>query len=46
MIRGGVTTFVDMYLWEDTVARAADKAGLRALMGEVLYDFPRPTTAR
>ncbi len=42
MIRGGVTTFVDMYLWEDTVAQAADKAGLRALMGEVLYDFPSP----
>ncbi len=42
MIRGGVTTFVDMYLWEDTVARAVDRAGLRALVGEVLYDFPSP----
>ena len=42
MIRGGVTTFVDMYLWEDTVAQATDRAGLRALVGEVLYDFPSP----
>ncbi len=42
MIRGGVTTFVDMYLWEDTVARAVDRAGMRALLGEVLYDFPSP----
>ena len=42
MIRAGVTTFVDMYLWEDTVAQAVDRAGLRALLGEVLYDFPSP----
>ena len=42
MIRAGTTCFVDMYLWEDTVARAADESGLRALVGEVLYDFPSP----
>jgi len=42
MIRGGTTCFVDMYLWEDTVARTADECGLRALVGEVLYDFPSP----
>jgi 5-methylthioadenosine/S-adenosylhomocysteine deaminase len=31
-----------MYLFEDAVAEAAKKAGMRALVGEVLYDFPSP----
>jgi len=31
-----------MYLFEDQVARAARKAGVRCLVGEVLYDFPSP----
>jgi 5-methylthioadenosine/S-adenosylhomocysteine deaminase len=42
MIRSGTTTFCDMYLFEDRVAQAAQEAGLRALVGEVLYDFPSP----
>ena len=42
MIRSGTTTFFDMYLFEDQVAEAAKKAGMRALVGEVLYDFPSP----
>jgi 5-methylthioadenosine/S-adenosylhomocysteine deaminase len=42
MILSGTTTFCDMYLFEDDVARAVDQAGLRALVGEVLYDFPSP----
>ena len=42
MILGGTTTFCDMYLFEDQVARAAHEAGMRALVGEVLYDFPSP----
>ncbi|MCG6916864.1 MAG: amidohydrolase [Deltaproteobacteria bacterium] len=42
MILGGITTFCDMYLFEDQVARAADEARMRALVGEVLYDFPSP----
>jgi 5-methylthioadenosine/S-adenosylhomocysteine deaminase len=42
MIRSGTTTFCDMYLFEDRVAQAAKKAGMRALVGEVLYDFPSP----
>gem|GEM_PF-2203 len=42
MIAAGVTGFCDMYLFEAAVARAADEAGLRALVGEVLYDFPSP----
>ena len=42
MIRGGTTCFCDMYLFEDAVAQAASKAGVRAVVGEVLYDFPSP----
>lgn len=42
MILSGTTTFCDMYLFEDEVARAADKAGMRCVVGEVLYDFPSP----
>jgi 5-methylthioadenosine/S-adenosylhomocysteine deaminase len=40
MILGGITTFCDMYLFEDQVARAAHETSMRALVGEVLYDFP------
>ncbi len=42
MILGGTTTFVDMYLFADQVALAAKEAGMRTLIGEVLYDFPSP----
>ncbi len=42
MIMSGTTTFCDMYIFEDSVARAADECGMRALVGEVLYDFPSP----
>jgi len=42
MILSGTTTFCDMYLFEDEVAEAAQLAGIRCLVGEVLYDFPSP----
>ena len=42
MILGGTTTFTDMYLFADQVALAAKRAGMRAIIGEVLYDFPSP----
>lgn len=42
MLLSGTTTFCDMYLFEEEVARAAKEAGIRALVGEVLYDFPSP----
>jgi len=42
MILSGTTCFSDMYLFEDGVARAAKTAGMRAVVGEVLYDFPSP----
>ncbi|KMY68205.1 S-adenosylhomocysteine deaminase [Desulfocarbo indianensis] len=43
MIRNGVTSFCDMYLFERQTAKAADAAGLRAMVGEVIYDFPSPS---
>ena len=42
MILSGTTAFCDMYLFEHKVAEAAKRAGMRALVGEVLYDFPSP----
>ena len=42
MIMSGTTAFCDMYLFEDEVAKAARLAGMRCLVGEVLYDFPSP----
>lgn len=42
MIMSGTTTFCDMYLFEEEVASAARRAGMRCLVGEVLYDFPSP----
>jgi len=41
-IRSGTTCFCDMYLYEDAVAQAAHDAGMRAVVGEVLFDFPSP----
>ncbi len=42
MILSGTTAFCDMYLFEHKVAQAAKEAGMRALVGEVLYDFSSP----
>jgi 5-methylthioadenosine/S-adenosylhomocysteine deaminase len=42
MILSGTTCFCDMYLFEAEVAQAAREAGMRAVVGEVLYDFPSP----
>jgi 5-methylthioadenosine/S-adenosylhomocysteine deaminase len=42
MIRSGTTTFADMYYFESDVARETKAAGLRAVAGETLIDFPAP----
>ena len=42
LIRSGTTSFCDMYLFEDAVAEAAFESGMRAVVGEVLFDFPSP----
>lgn len=45
MIEGGTTTFADMYYFESDAARAVDRAGLRAVLGETFIDFPVPDHA-
>jgi 5-methylthioadenosine/S-adenosylhomocysteine deaminase len=42
MIRGGTTTYADMYYFEDAVAEETRKAGLRGMLGETVIDFPTP----
>ncbi|MBF4693394.1 amidohydrolase [Fusibacter sp. Q10-2] len=42
MILGGVTTFVDMYYFEDEVAKAAKEMGIRAIVGETIIDRIAP----
>ncbi|HLX82833.1 MAG TPA: amidohydrolase [Terriglobales bacterium] len=41
-IRSGVTTFADMYYFEDAVAEETKAAGLRGVLGETFIDFPAP----
>ncbi|NTV62086.1 MAG: amidohydrolase [Oscillochloris sp.] len=45
MLRGGTTTFVDMYYFEEQVARAADQAGIRAICGQTVMRLPTPDAA-
>ncbi|HEY2963376.1 MAG TPA: amidohydrolase [Pyrinomonadaceae bacterium] len=40
MIRGGTTTYCDMYYFEDAIADETAKAGVRAVLGETIIDFP------
>ncbi|MFC1837869.1 amidohydrolase, partial [Thermodesulfobacteriota bacterium] len=42
MIKSGTTSFCDMYLFAGDVAKATHESGMRAWVGEVLYDFPSP----
>src|SRR5579864_2096406 len=41
-IRSGVTTFADMYYFEDAVAEETKAAGMRGVLGETFIDFPSP----
>jgi 5-methylthioadenosine/S-adenosylhomocysteine deaminase len=42
MIRGGTTTYCDMYYFEDAIAEETERAGVRGLLGETVIDFPVP----
>ncbi len=42
MIRSGVTTFADMYYFEDAIAEATAEIGMRALLGQTILIFPAP----
>ena len=45
LIRSGVTTFNDMYYFEDDVAEAAAEAGMRAVVGQTVMKFPSPDSS-
>jgi 5-methylthioadenosine/S-adenosylhomocysteine deaminase len=45
LIRSGVTTFNDMYYFEEDVAKAAADAGMRAVCGQTVMKFPAPDAA-
>ncbi|MGX7265149.1 amidohydrolase [Enterococcus crotali] len=40
MLLSGVTTFCDMYYFEDEVAKSCKEMGIRALVGETIIDMP------
>jgi 5-methylthioadenosine/S-adenosylhomocysteine deaminase len=42
MLRGGITTYADMYYYEDVVAKVTKEAGMRGVLGETIIDFPAP----
>ena len=42
LIKTGVTTFNDMYFFEEDVAKATAEAGLRAVCGQSVMKFPTP----
>jgi 5-methylthioadenosine/S-adenosylhomocysteine deaminase len=42
MLRGGITTCNEMYFYPDAAAAAFDQAGMRAVIGVTVLDFPTP----
>ena len=42
MIRGGTTTFVDMYYYPDTIANVVDSCGMRAMISTTVIDQRSP----
>ncbi len=45
MIRSGVTTFADMYYFEDAIAEATVEVGLRGVLAQTILKFPTPDAA-
>lgn len=41
-LASGVSTFADMYFFQDAVAEEVVKVGMRAMLGEGIIDFPQP----
>jgi len=42
MLRGGTTTFVDMYYYPDTIAEVVERCGMRALISATVIDQRSP----
>jgi 5-methylthioadenosine/S-adenosylhomocysteine deaminase len=45
MLKGGVTTYNDMYFYEDAAGRVAKRIGMRAVLGVGILDFPSRSAA-
>lgn len=45
MLRGGITTVVDMYMFEREVAEECARLGMRGVLGQAMIDFPTPDYA-
>lgn len=45
MIRSGITSFADMYYYEEAIAEETDQIGMRALLGQTILIFPAPDAA-
>ena len=45
MLRGGTTTMVDLYYYEDAVAEEVDRCGMRGVLGQTVIGFPAPDFA-
>ena len=46
MLLGGVTTFCDMYYFEDEVAKASKELKIRGIVCETIVDFPSPDSEK
>jgi 5-methylthioadenosine/S-adenosylhomocysteine deaminase len=42
MIRSGITTFADMFYFEESIAEETAEIGMRALLGQTILVFPAP----
>jgi len=42
MIRSGITSFADMYYYEEDIAEETEQIGMRALLGQTILIFPAP----
>ena len=42
MVLAGITTYTDMYYFEEVEAEAAKEAGVRGVLGETVIGFPAP----
>jgi 5-methylthioadenosine/S-adenosylhomocysteine deaminase len=45
MLKGGITSYADMYFFGDAVAHSTKKIGMRAAVGAGIVDFPTKTGA-
>ena len=45
MLLSGITTFNDMYYYEEDVAKATAEVGMRAVLGQTVLKFPSPDAA-